>query len=350
MEKDKNTKIRIGVIGAGMMGDHHIRVLINECSELFEVTAFCDLHPPFQERAQKNLPNAVFFDDGVKLASSDLIDAVMISTPNATHKDLAMASLNSGKHVFSEKPVATTFEDVDELIKVSAESDLIYMIGHELRYGRYYQLVKELIEQGEIGEIRSGWCQEFRGPFLKKVDDWMQDDRRSGGAITDKNCHHFDLMNWWVGSKSTKVFAMGAKDVVEVIGTENEIIDNASIVYEYANGVRGMLQLCMFGAPDPSEGELRMGVIGEKGQMELKVVSRKIMVNFRDEKESLQLTVPGNSEKWFGHDGFVEEHEAFAHAILTGEAPLTRIENCADGTRIAIAAEQSIKSGAVEEL
>jgi len=332
-----------------MMGDWHIRALTQHCSSLFEVTAFCEPHPPFQKRAQKNLPDAVNFDEGAQLAASDLIDAVVISTPNATHKDLVIAALESGKHVFSEKPVATTLDDIDELMRASAASDLIYMIGHELRYGRYYQLVKELIERGEIGEIRSVWCQEFRGPFLKKVDDWMQDERLSGGTITDKNCHHFDLMNWWAGSRPTRVFAIGGKDVVEVIGTDYEIIDNASIVYEYANGVRGTLQLCMFGAPDPGEGDLRMGVIGSKGQMELKVRSRKILVNYRDRKESLHLTVPDDSEKWPDHDGFVEEHEVFAQAIHSGEAPLTRFKNCADATRIAIAAEMSIKSGSVVE-
>ena len=68
------------------------------------------------------------------------------------------------------------------------------MIGHELRYAPYFYTIKRLIDEGQVGTPYLIWCKEFRGPFLPKVDNWIQDSRRSGGALVDKNCHHFDLL------------------------------------------------------------------------------------------------------------------------------------------------------------
>src|SRR2546423_1479412 len=129
---------------------------------------------------------------------------------------------------------------------VGEHPDLVVLIHHELRYSKYFGKIKELVDGVEIGEVQLVWCKEFRGPFLKKVGDWIQDERLSGGTLVDKNCHHFDLMNWWVGARPKRVCGFGGNDVVHVVKNQYEVIDHASVSFEYENGVRGTLDLCMF--------------------------------------------------------------------------------------------------------
>src|SRR5439155_939718 len=153
--------------------------------------------------------------------------------------------------------------------------NFVVMIHHELRYSKYFGKMKELVAGGEVGEVQLVWCKEFRGPFLKKVGDWIQDARLSGGTLVDKNCHHFDLMNWWVGSRPKKVCGFGGNGVVRVVNNQHEVIDHASVSFEYENGVRGGLLLAMFA---PKTGEyLEMGVIGEGGMIQTRMSRDEIL-------------------------------------------------------------------------
>jgi predicted dehydrogenase len=200
---------------------------------------------------------------------------------------------------------------------------------------------------------------------MPKIDDWIQDRRRSGGALVDKNCHHFDLMNWYVDSKPAKVFATGGKEVVEVIGGEGEVIDHAVVSIDYANRVKGCLLLGMF-APSDTEDTLEFGILGDKGMLRTRISSHEILVWEREGEEDLEwrdrvrvLKKAGNNlttykiaplgEEW-GHYGFQEEHAAFIRAIEHGGRPSTDVRECLYGTLLSIAAEESIRTESVIEM
>lgn len=105
------------------------------------------------------------------------------------------------------------------------------MIGHELRYSPFFQKVKSLVDAGDIGRPRMVWTREFRGPFQPKSQNWIQDKRHSGGILVDKNCHQFDLMNWWAGVRPVRVAAFGANAVMRVVDTEHQVKDQESIAH-----------------------------------------------------------------------------------------------------------------------
>jgi len=193
------------------------------------------------------------------------------------------------------------------------------------------------------------WTREFRGPFQKKSGDWIQDDRLSGGCLVDKNCHHFDLMNWWVGARPNRVSAFGGCAVNRVIEGEHQVHDHATVSYEYENGVRGTLQLCMFALDFPSE-DLEMGVIGDGGMLVTRISRIEILQWKRgaNQKEPIIHKVNARrGEGWGNHLGFDEIHQDFVSCILERRQPLTSAGNCIDGTLLAIAAERAIKRGQV---
>jgi myo-inositol 2-dehydrogenase/D-chiro-inositol 1-dehydrogenase len=232
------------------------------------------------------------------------------------------------------------------MLDLADHHDKAIVVNHELRYSKYFQKIKDLIDAGEIGEPQLVWCKEFRGPFLKKVGDWIQDARFSGGCLVDKNCHHFDLMNWWIGARPKRVCGFGGNDVVHVVNNQHEVIDHASVSFEYENGVRGGLLLAMF-APKTGE-DLEMGVMGSEGMVQTKM-SRDEVLQWKRSSEKAEPIVhhiPGRKVGWGAHHGFVEAHDAFFRAC-NGERALTDVRDCVDGTLLAIAAEEAIKSGSV---
>mgnify|MGYP003350594774 CR=1 FL=1 len=150
-----------------------------------ECVALCGRNEANLRRALEVAPNARVFTDELELINSDL-DAVCISTPNFNHVPLALATLKAGKHLFLEKPCGITRTECRLLEKAAAHTDRVVMIGHELRYSPFFQKVKALVDAGEVGRPRLVWTREFRGPFQPKSQNWIQDQRRSGGMLVDK--------------------------------------------------------------------------------------------------------------------------------------------------------------------
>ncbi len=156
-------------------------------------------------------------------------------------------------------------------------------------------------------------------------------------------------MNWWVGARPRRVCAFGGKAVVEVIGGEHEVNDHAAVIFEYRSGARGALDLCLF-APDLEGEDLEMGVIGERGLLKTRLSRLEIEVRKRGGAAAVHAVEARRGFGFGGHLGFVEIHQAFLDAILEGRRPLTTVEDCVDGTLLAIAAEESIRRGAIVDL
>ena len=342
--------LNVGFLGTGSMGLSHVLVVRDEFPQV-SIAAVCDTFEPNLTKASEAAPKAKAFAHPEGLLESTDLDAVFISTPGYTHADYVERCLKTGKHVFAEKPVMTTRDGCRRILSAAdAHRDRVVLVNHELRYGRYFAKVKELIDAGEIGQPHMVWCKEFRGPFLKKVGDWIQDSRYSGGCLVDKNCHHFDLMNWWIGSRPKRVCGFGGNNVVKVVNNEYEVIDHASVSFEYENGVRGGLLLCMFSPKLPED--LEMGVIGAEGMIQTRMSKDEILQYKRGNTSSDPVVhhLPAKKIGWGAHHGFLEVHDAFFRAIADGKRPMTDVRDCIDGTLLAIAAEEAIARGSVVDV
>ena len=316
--------------------------------DLAEPLALYDPHAKSVAAATELAPGARVFESEEALLAAD-IDAVFISSPNCKHVPQSIAAVEAGKHVYVEKPVAHSREHCLRLLEAAKNTDRIISVGLELRYSPYFGRVKELVAGGAIGTPQLMWCKEFRGPFLKKVDDWIQDSNRSGGALVEKNCHHFDLMNWWADSRPTQAFAFGAKDAVEVIGGPDEVIDNAVVAFRYENGIKGNLILCLFAPGRKEECGLELGVLGDGGMIQTRMATADILMWPRNTKlgEAEVLHVTDSDGELHGHTGFLEAHETFLSSIATGRPVRTDVQSSVDGTLLAIAAEEAIRTESV---
>ena len=269
------TKLRVGLIGTGMMGCEHLRNLLpmNDV----RVTAVSDPNDEplaWAEMTMGERWGAVsVFRDHRDLLNANLVDALVIASPNHTHKAILDDVLSTDVPVLVEKPMCTTVSDCEVVVERASRRRAVTWVGLEYRYMAPVARVLDVVRSGELGRTRMVAIREHRFPFLVKVDNWNRFSRNTGGTLVEKCCHFFDLMNLVVDARPTRVYASGGQDVNHLDeyydGERSDILDNAFVTVDYDNGVRGMLDLSMFAEGGRNEQEIV--VVGDAGKVETAV-------------------------------------------------------------------------------
>ncbi len=130
------------------------------------------------------------------------IDAVLIMVPHYLHKELVIAAAEVGKNVICEKPMATTLEDCDEMISATRKAGIKFMIAENHRFLPAHQYIKDILEQGYIGEVFLGRTYEgaYATPQFFDENYWhFTFDKGGGGVVMDQGVHKFTMLNWFLG-------------------------------------------------------------------------------------------------------------------------------------------------------
>ena len=354
-------KIGTAVVGYSRRGKDHVRRILEQ--EDFELVCVCD-------REEERLAEAeAAFGSGVRLeqdfsavARRDDIDAVVIATPQFSHRDLAVEAFEHGKHVFCEKPLACTVKECDDMIAAAREADRVFIVGQQMRYHLHLQRIAELIQDGAIGKPIMLWLNEMRGPFRVSPEHmWIFDSEKSGGMLVEKSCHHFDLFNWFALSNPVSVYASGGQDVFrELDGVKSNICDNAWVVVNYESGARAMLGLGMFlGRSHPREGGIGyhrrdIGVAGEHGliQTEGALPHHAIEIHPSTSRNAtrIQMDTNGVAPTPFNQEGNVGIFMDFAACIREGREPFAGGKAGRDALAVSLAAEKSIMENRLVEM
>jgi predicted dehydrogenase len=144
-----DAKLNVGQVGLGYWGRNLARVF----DEVADLTRLCDASDALQEEFARRYPTAQVTGDFAELLAADDVEAVVIATPVTTHYPLARAALEAGKHVFVEKPPAMRVGEMEELIGIAEAQGLVLMPGHLLLYHPAVQKLKELVDDGELGDV-----------------------------------------------------------------------------------------------------------------------------------------------------------------------------------------------------
>jgi len=353
-----NDTIKYGVIGAGVMGQEHIQNI--NIIDNTEIVAVCDTNENSMKKAKSLIKgSAEFYVDIQELITKNLADAYIIATPNFTHINILEQILKTDKHLLIEKPLCTTTSDCKKFELLSKEYSKIIWTGMEYRY---MPPVKQLINEVHnkvVGKIKMLSIREHRFPFLHKVDDWNRFAINTGGTLVEKCCHFFDLMRLIIQSEPVKVYASGNQDVNHLEekydGKTPDIIDNAFVTVDFENGVRGMLDLCMFA--ENSEHQEEIVVVGDIGKIETFVPSSASGKDSSEVKISLRTDNITTSNKvkvdknilaaGHHHGSTYFEHLAFINAIKKNIKPEVSLRDGLIAVAIGEAAENSIKENRV---
>jgi predicted dehydrogenase len=222
---DRQDKIRVAVVGVGYWGPNLVRNLTNATG--FELASVCDRRVSALEATAARYPHVHYTTSFEDILNDASIDAVAIATPVTTHYPLAMAALGAGKHVFVEKPLATSSEQVLDLTRVAIESGLILMPGHTFLYSPPVTAIKRLIDAGKLGEIY----------FISASRVNLGLHQADASVVWDLGPHDFSILRYWLDALPTQVSAISRSCVLP--GTP----DVAFISMTYSSGTVAHVEL-----------------------------------------------------------------------------------------------------------
>lgn len=277
--------IRYGLVGTGMMGVEHIQNLA--LTPGAQLVAVADPTASSIGWAKAALGSAAdelrVYSDSAALARAGGVDAVIVASPNHTHRTILEPLFDAGVHILCEKPVATTIEDARWVVERAETSPGIFWTAMEYRFMPPAATFVEQVHAGRIGALRMVSIREHRFPFLSKVGDWNRFSANTGGTMVEKCCHFFDLMRLITQSEAVRVYCSGAMDVNHLDecydGKRPDIIDNSYTTVDFANGVRAMLDLSMFA--DGVQNQEEITAVGDRARLDVTIPEGDIVFSPR---------------------------------------------------------------------
>ena len=236
-------KVRIGLIGFGFMGTTHWGVYKGLGNA--QVVALADLDPAKRKgdiskvvgnigggdnSKPIDLTGVVVYDDPMKLIKKADVDMIDICVPTPFHAELAIAALKAGKHVFCEKPLCRTAEEVTKIVAAARKAKGFFNVGLCVRAWPEYRQAYEYFKSGKAGKMLSATFKRVSpGVDGNSWRNWYMDGRTSGGALLDLHVHDVDEVNYFFG-KPKAVQAVGANIC------SKGAIDHVVATYDYGDG------------------------------------------------------------------------------------------------------------------
>lgn len=222
-------RLHIGVISCSTMAQVHMQAILNNPNA--ELSMICDIDVERLHAAAKRFSVQKAVTDYHEILDNPDVDAVIIVTPDQTHREITLAALAAGKHVLCEKPMALTLDDCKAMIDAAAKATTKMMIGQICRYTPGFIAAKNLIDRGEIGElffVETEYAHDY-----EKIDmPWRLDPLRHG--FLGGGCHAVDLARWIAGDPE-EVFAYANHKMLPKYPTD----DCTIAVMKFPNNVIG---------------------------------------------------------------------------------------------------------------
>lgn len=278
----------IGVIGYGRRIEHVLKNVIELAPDDIRVDALYDRSEKAVAHVTDLHPELRVCGSVDELVGIEELDWVFIGSFNAAHHDHAVAALNADKHVFCEKPLATTKQDCLDILETRRlHPDKQFAVGFVLRYSAFYRTMKQWIDEGRLGDLISMEFNETLAPFHGAAmhGNWRRRRDMSGPMIVEKCCHDMDIMQWLTGTRPARVasfggltffksenahyndlypvgedgyrfydkglatgFAVGVEENITPFSDDKDTIDNQVAIMELENGVRVSFHFCMHSA------------------------------------------------------------------------------------------------------
>ena len=377
----------IAIIGTGQRGlNRHAENFMRYGGGKVHIAGLCDPNPNNLGEARSRYPDAGNYSASYKpVIDSNEVDAVIVASPNCLHEDQAIFAFKKGKHVFCEKPLATTVGGCRRILAAASESGKVLEVGFVLRYTPVFSKIKQLIDSDEIGKpLHFHWSIQYGGG-IHYYRTWHRLKRYSGGLNVEKACHDYDLLNWYFGELPSRVsmwsglekFVPGSKKGercdtcpepcderdVSIRGgftgstpdgrgedgtfangcfynTPKDVGDSYVGMMEYASGIRGTVEMCFF--PSSPHGR-SFDLVGTKGEIRGNLNERRVELYRRDARSQCKVFDLRKESEGGHHGGDWRQTIRFLDAIRGGEQGLATGTDGLRAVAVGSAMEKSIE-------
>ena len=320
--------MRIGVIGAGVMGERHARAI----SQLPYLTlaAVDDANPAVAERVGQAL-GAPAYTDTHAMLDRERLDAVTVATADQFHREPTVAALARGLAVFLEKPVASSLADADAIVTVAEQARAKVMVGHTLRYDARYRAVAQAARDGKLGDIIHLYAR-------RNATTWS--GKRIGGRASVtvfQGVHDFDAVRWITGAEVTRVYGASVSKALTELG----VADSVMATLHLSNGAVAVVEQS-WGVPYgvPAMLDARLEVVGTLGAAYVDMTPQGLSL-FTDGRYTQPDTIYADP----GLHMLKDAYQTFVAYVQGQGEPVASLADGVAALRIALAVDESARIG-----
>ncbi|RLL40708.1 gfo/Idh/MocA family oxidoreductase [Oceanobacillus piezotolerans] len=359
-------KVRLGIIGLGAQGGAYAGFITEGRVKNMEIGAICDIDPEKKKVAEEKYPNVPFYENYIEMLESGDVDAIVTTVPHYLHPEMGIEALKRDVHVLGEKPAGVYTKQVKELNDFAAtKPELTFAIMFNQRTNELYQKVKEIIDNGEIGNIRrTNWIITtwWRPQGYYDQSAWRATwEGEGGGVLVNQAPHQLDLLQWIAGMPK-KVYSNVKYGYQRDIAVEDEV----TALLDYGNGATGVFVTCTHDAI----GTDRFEILGDNGKIVVDDSKKVTITRLRKPESEMsqtmdmmtvaKLVMGGDTDELYGTEVIEFESvwggqhvavlENFAANILDGEPLIAPGSDGINGVALANAIHLSSWLGKEVEL
>jgi len=365
--------VQVAVLGCGSRSVGVVANLLKDSGHNVRIASVFDPDESEMERALGiwQSPEAHRCHSFLEAIMTGGVEWVMVFSPNAYHCEEIVAAFKAGKHVFGEKPLATSIEDCKTIYDAYMASGCLFATGFVLRYSELYRKAKEMLDSGKLGKLLCINANEniapYHGGYIMR--NWRRMTSEAGPHILEKCCHDLDLINWFCGSLPTKVAAFGGLDffvpeneyLVEKYGqkcfdvwrdphatnesaftSDKDLMDTQVCIALYRNGIKVNFQATMSNALP----ERRMYFSCTEGNLILELYNSTLCYQFLGDKEvhCFNYSADGHG----GGDDFIMKE--LYEVMDKGGIPKCSGDEALESAVFALALDEAMKKNTVVDL
>ena len=321
-------KINIGLVGLGRIGKMHAK---NICQSLpsFNLKSIVDPDPDIE--FAPNLEGAIISDNIENILIDKTIGAVIVCSPTPTHYEIIKRCVMQKKHVFCEKPISFSEDEIKELITIKDRENIFIQVGLNRRFDQDFLMAKKKMDSGALGEIHAIHITNHDASippfkFLKS----------SGGMLFDLCIHDFDMLSFLTGQKVKEIYVNGGVFIDKRLRDIGDV-DNAIITLELENGV-----LCSIDSSRQTHYgyDQRIELFGSKGMV--LVENKKDNLYSLSDSNQTQASKINHSFIERYRDSYLNQLEHFYSSIISNTSPSVGLENILSAIQVAEAGRQSM--------
>jgi len=307
-------KIRVGLVGCGRISQNHFEAFETHASEC-EVVAVCDVNAAALAAAVARTGAKGFATLEELLAGSDA-DVVVLATPSGLHAGEAMQCAAAGRHVVTEKPMATRWADGKAMVAACDAANVHLFVVKQNRRNATVQLLKKAIQAGRFGRIYMVAVNVFWSRPQSYYDSapWRGTWEFDGGAFMNQASHYVDLLDWLVGPVES------VQAYTATLARNIQVEDTGVLAIKWRNGALGTMAVTMLTYPKNLEGSIT--ILGEHGTVRLGGVAVNTIEHWEfatqdaDDAKVADASYAATSVYGHGHRGYYEN----VFAVLRGTA------------------------------
>lgn len=328
------SRIKVGVIGVGLIGGHYARIFHQMPN--VDLVAVADVREEIAREIADEL-GVDYYLDSADVARRQDIQAVGICTPEDKHREPCLQAIEQGKAVLVEKPIAHTLNDAGRIRNGARKKGALLTVGHCLRFEPRWAAAKTIIESGEIGEIQS--------IHTKRTGTIRSQEILQGRTTLPLylGVHDLDIARWFADSEVETIYAQSKWGVLQE--SSYDVADAYWAIYRFQNGIIGMTELgWALPVAHPQRGTKGFTVVGSEGSINVDQADNGMLKVTKEGLEPVDtIFFPSFHGKLRGI--FAEELEHFIECVMGQKEPLVTAEDAIEALRISLAMEKSARTG-----